>query len=45
MLWSFRGLFFLPKPDLLMIGRKMEPGLVKGDNELPNVMLDKMELA
>jgi hypothetical protein len=42
---SFRGLFVYAKPDLLMIYRKRESGLVKGDNELPTVVFDGPELA
>jgi hypothetical protein len=42
---SFRRLFFHAKPDLLMVCRKIKPWLVKGDNELPIVVLDGSELA
>jgi hypothetical protein len=42
---SFRGLFFYAKQDLLMACRKIEPGLVKGENELPTVVFDGPELA
>jgi hypothetical protein len=41
---SFSGLFFYAKPDLLMVCRKIEPWLVKGDNELPTVVFDGREL-
>jgi hypothetical protein len=42
---SFRGSFFDPKPDLLMVCRKIELRLIKGDNELPTVVFDGLELA
>jgi hypothetical protein len=38
-------LFFYAKPDLLVVWRKIEPRLVKGDNELPTVVFDRVELA
>jgi hypothetical protein len=42
---SFRGLFFYAKQGLFLVGRKIEPWLVKGDNELPTVVFDGPELA
>jgi hypothetical protein len=45
MLWSFRGLFFYAKSDLLMVCRKIKPSLVMGDHELPTVLFDGPELA
>jgi hypothetical protein len=38
-------LFFHAKPDLLMVYRKIESSLIKGDNELPTVGFDGPELA
>jgi hypothetical protein len=42
---SFRRLFFCAEPDLLMVWRKIEPELVKGDNELLIVVFDGPGLA
>jgi hypothetical protein len=42
---SFRGLFFYAERDLLMISRRIEPRLVKDDNELPTMVFDGPELA
>jgi hypothetical protein len=42
---KFRGLSFYAKPDLLMVWRKIEPKLVKSDNELPTVVFNRPELA
>jgi hypothetical protein len=44
MSWPFRWLFVWAKPDVLMIWRKVEPQLTKGDDELPFMMSDGMEL-
>jgi hypothetical protein len=41
----FRGLFFYAKLDLLMVCRKIEPWLVKGDNELSTMVFHGSELA
>jgi hypothetical protein len=41
----FQGLFFYAEPDLLVVSRKIEPGLVKGDNERPTMVSDGPELA
>jgi hypothetical protein len=43
--WSFKPVFFDAKPGLLMICRKTEPGLIKGDNELLTIVFDGPELA
>jgi hypothetical protein len=37
-------LFFLAKSDLVMVCRKIEPRLIKGDSELPIVVFDGPEL-
>jgi hypothetical protein len=41
----FHGLLVYAKPDLFMVYRKIEPLLVKGDNELLTVVFDGPELA
>jgi hypothetical protein len=44
MSWLFGWLLFWAKPDMLMICRKIEPGFIKCDDELPSVMFDGTEL-
>jgi hypothetical protein len=40
----FRRLFFSAKLDMFMASKKVELSLIKGDHELPAVMVDGMEL-